>query len=50
MHKIIAKFKWGEKAKYTMDVFPLLKADPDIEWIIDAETEELLYMSEDYVK
>ena len=50
MHKIVAKYKWGQKECYTMDVFPLLRNDPDVEWVVDAETEELLYMAEDFVK
>ena len=48
MHRIIAKFKFGQKATFSMDVFELLKSDPDVEWIIDADAEALLYMAEDF--
>lgn len=48
MHRIIAKFKFGQKASFSMDVFELLKSDPDVEWIIDTDAEELIYIAEDF--
>jgi len=40
---ITAKFRSGQEANYTMHVFWLLSTDPDVEWVIDSETGEVLY-------
>lgn len=42
---IIATFKSGMEATYTMKIFQDLKTDPEIRYIVDAETGELLYDS-----
>lgn len=41
--EIIAYFKNGQNATYTMEIFNALKTDNAIEFIIDAETGEILY-------
>lgn len=40
---IVAGFKNGSTANYTSNIFNLLATDPDVEYIIDAETGEVLY-------
>lgn len=40
---IIATFKNGREANYTMRIFQELKTDPDVKYIIDAETGEILH-------
>lgn len=41
--EIIAYFRNGKTGTYTMNIFELLKSDPDVTNIIDATTGELLY-------
>lgn len=43
VNEIIVTFKNGLDATYTMDIFELLKTDPDTITIIDALTGELLF-------
>jgi hypothetical protein len=40
---IVAGFSSGTEARYTMNIFGLLKTDPEVEYIYDAETGEILY-------
>lgn len=44
---IVAVFKNGSEARYTMRIFQDLKTDPAIMYIYDAETGELLHDSND---
>ena len=41
-NEIIAYFKNGSSAKYTISILDLLKSDPSIDVVIDAETGEIL--------
>jgi hypothetical protein len=41
--QIIVQFKNGQSATYTTNILNLLKSDPDTEYIINAETGELIY-------
>jgi hypothetical protein len=40
---IIAKFTNGQTVEYTKSIFHLLTTDPEVEYIIDFDTGELLY-------
>ena len=42
-HKIIAYFRNGNSATYTTNILNLLKTDPDVIDIIDAETGEIIF-------
>lgn len=42
-HEIVVAFKDGSSGIYTMNIFDLLKSDPDVLEIMDNETGELLY-------
>ena len=46
MKRIIAKYRWGEKISFPIGVFEVLVADPEVEWIRDADTGEILYYCE----
>lgn len=47
MREILAKFKSRQDViKYTMEIFHLLITDKDIEYIVDANTGEVLYSKE----
>lgn len=42
-HTIIAYFKGGREATYTINILEMLKTDPAIIDIIDGETGEIIY-------
>ena len=44
--EILAKFRDGREAVYTTGIFELLVTDPFVEWIVDANTGEILYEKE----
>lgn len=43
-NEITVTFKNGHKAVYTMNIFNLLKTDPDVIDIIDNATGEIIFM------
>lgn len=50
MREILVKFKSRQNViKYTMEIFYLLITDKDIEYIVDANTGELLFNNEGYI-
>lgn len=45
MRSLLVKYVWGrEWISISKECIDLLKEDPDVEWIVDAETNELIYM------
>lgn len=40
--EIIAHFKNGREIRYTITMLNMLKTDPDIDYIMDAETGEII--------
>ena len=45
-NEIEVKFLNGQTVIYTREIFGMLASDPEVEWITDEETGELLYWKE----
>ena len=45
MRSLLVKYFWGKEwMSVSGDCIDLLTSDSDVEWIVDAETNELIYM------
>lgn len=42
-HEIVAYFAGGQEAVYTMNIFGLLRSDPQCVTIVDAQTGEVIF-------